>query len=232
MTPPFEDLVEHDAPRVLGALVRRYGYVPECEDALQDALIAAVTQWPKEGIPADPRAWLVTVARRRLIDHTRSSAARRHREASHLEDLSATADPGGAAHPPQGDDTLTSLLLCADPALSQASQVALTLRVVPELTTAQIAAAFLVPERTMGQRISRAKATLRGAGVDFRNQDLTGSERLSAVRHVLYLIFNEGYTCSSGDALADRRLSEEGIRLTRQLRSATPATPRRQGFSP
>lgn len=216
----LEDVVEHDAPRVLGALVRRYGSVHECEDALQDALIAAITQWPDEGIPADPRAWLLTVARRRLIDNTRSSASRRQREDNRLVNTPTTADLNEAVSG-VGDDTLTSLLLCADPALSKSSQVALTLRVVAGLTTAQIAAAFLVPERTMGQRISRAKSALRQARIDFREQNLASAERLSAAGHVLYLIFNEGYTCSSGDTLADRGLVEEGIRLTRKLHSAT-----------
>lgn len=221
MTHRLEDVVSHDAPLVLGALVRRYGCVPDCEDALQEALVAAMTQWPDEGIPDDPRAWLMTVARRRLIDHTRSSAARTDREVGRLADLPVGGDHGDTSRP-GGDDTLTCLLLCADPVLSPTSQVALTLRIVAGLTTAQIAAAFLVPERTMGQRISRAKATLREAGVDFRDESFAPRERLPAVRHVLYLIFNEGYTRSSGDTLADRRLAEEGIRLARQLRSATP----------
>lgn len=217
----FQDVVAHDAPRVLGALVRRYGGVPECEDALQDALVAAWTQWPVDGIPAEPRAWLMTVARRRLIDQARSSASRRSREAGRIADLPRSHDPFDDLTG-TGEDSLTCLLLCADPALSPGSRVALTLRVVAGLTTAQIAAAFLVPETTMGQRISRAKATLRDAGVDFGDDDLATPQRLSAARHVVYLIFNEGYTCSSGDALADPRLAEEGIRLARQLHGAMP----------
>ncbi|MEO7587713.1 MAG: DUF6596 domain-containing protein [Arachnia sp.] len=225
----FEDVVARDAPRVLGALVRRYGSVADCEDAVQLALMAALQQWPLEGTPTDPRAWLMTVARRRLVDDVRSSTARKDRESLHLAGVSWTTDPFDGASP-AGDDTLSCLLLCSNPALSRASQVALTLRVVSGLTTAQIASAFFVPESTMGQRISRAKNTLRKAGVDFRDDNRATDERLSAVRHILYLVFNEGYTSSGGQALLDVGLASEAIRLTRQLLRTAPGDSETMGL--
>jgi RNA polymerase sigma factor (sigma-70 family) len=215
-----------ETPYVLAALLRRSGDFEACEDAVQEALLAAASQWPTEGVPDHPRGWLVRVASRRLIDHERSQAARSRRE---LEDAAlATVDAHlvesatGQALPP-GDDTLQLLLLCAQPVLSDASRVALTLRAVGGLTTAQVAAGFLVPEATMAQRISRAKSTLRAAGARF--EPVTPADlpdRLHAVRHVLYLTFNEGYARSSGATLVDPALAAEAIRLTERLHRAVP----------
>lgn len=202
MTGPdgIEDLLRTYAPQVLGVLVRRYGTFDTCEDAVQEALIAAARQWPEEGVPDNPRGWLVTVAARRLVDQVRSEAARRRREdslalatpASELLAHAADEEPGT-----DRDDSLSLLFLCCHPELSPPSRVALTLRAVGGLTTGQIAAAFLVPESTMAQRISRAKQTIREAGGSLSlppGEDRTA--RLAEVRHVLYLIFNEGYTAS------------------------------------
>jgi RNA polymerase sigma factor (sigma-70 family) len=200
------------APRALSALVRRHGRASfdECEEAVQEALLAASVQWPREGLPASPSAWLIAVASRRLVDVARSEAARRRREAE-VAEPEAFLDEGS-----ERDDTLTLLFLCCHPSLSPPSQLALTLRAVGGLTTAEIAAAFLVDEATMAQRISRAKARVRGA-------EFTASlERLDVVMHVLYLLFNEGYTATSGEALARVELSREAIRLVRMLRRLLP----------
>ena len=219
-----EDVWRREAPHVLAALLRRSGDFESCEDAVQEALIAASVQWPAEGLPDNPRGWLIRVASRRLIDHQRSQTARTRRE---LEAAAYAPDPAGAEPaadaPPDDDDTVQMLLLCAHPALSESSQVALTLRAVAGLTTAQIAAGFLVPEATMAQRISRAKATLRGAGARFEAptpDDLPG--RLHAVRHVLYLAFNEGYATSGGANLIDADLAAEAIRVTERLHRSLP----------
>ncbi len=207
----LEDQLRELAPQVLGVLVRRHRRFEECEDAVQEALLAAATQWPEEGVPDHPKAWLVTVAERRAIDLIRSEHARRRRE-----DAVAAEPP--PPHAPATDDTLTLLALCCHPRLSPASQVALTLRAVGGLTTAQIARAFLVPEATMAQRISRAKQQLRGA--EFGSPREPG--RMRAVLHVLYLIFNEGYTASEGPELQDAQLTREAIRLARQVRRLAP----------
>ena len=214
----IEDLLRELAPQVLATLVRRYGDFGTCEDATQEALLAAALQWPAAGTPANPRGWLTTVASRRWIERWRQEAARRRRE----ETAAALAppDPGPG---PAADDTLTLLLLCCHPSLTQASQVALTLRAVGGLTTAEIARAFLVPEATVAQRISRAKQRIRASGAEFRlPSEAERAERLGAVLQVLYLIFNEGYTASSGPALARVELSGEAIRLTRQLHRLLP----------
>jgi RNA polymerase sigma factor (sigma-70 family) len=215
-----EPLLRDLAPRVLGALVRRYRSFDECEDAVQEALLAAARQWPREGLPENPEGWLVAVASRRLVDEVRSDVARRRREEGAAavaladERTQAPADEPTRDH----DDTLTLLLLCSHPALSPASQIALTLRAVGGLTTAEIAHAFLVPEATMAQRISRAKSTLKASGVPFGPPPAEERDaRLAVVRHVLYLIFNEGYTASSGDELARVELTSEAIRLARLL---------------
>ncbi|WP_448811142.1 RNA polymerase sigma factor [Agromyces bauzanensis] len=205
------------APSALAVLVRRYGDFAACEDAVQEALIAASAQWPRDGVPDSPRAWLVQVAARRYIDQVRSDAARRRRE-SRAAELEPPPAPVPAA-----DDTLTLFLLCCHPALTPLAQVALTLRAVGGLTTAEIARALLVPEATVAQRISRAKARIRTSGEDFRMpraDELVA--RLAALRHVLYLIFTEGHTASSGDRLARVDLSAEAIRLARQLHAAAP----------
>jgi RNA polymerase sigma factor (sigma-70 family) len=224
----FDDAVRELAPQVLGQLVRRYGQFDACEDAVQEALLAAATQWPVEGVPDNPRAWLVTVAGRRLTDQFRSDAARRQREAAvyalePLAGLAGPAEPAGAGVPEQ-DDTLTLLVLCCHPALSPSSQVALTLRAVGGLSTGQIARAFLVPEPTMGQRISRAKQKIKAAGATFTlPPEPERAERLLVVCQVLYLIFNEGYTATSGDSLDRPDLTAEAIRLTRALHRLRPA---------
>lgn len=209
-------LLRELAPQVLGVLVRRYGQFDACEDAIQEAMLQAVTQWPADGMPASPRGWLVTVASRRLIDEVRSEQARRRRE---LE-LAADAAPPNAA---DTDDSLTLLFLCCHPVLSGPSQIALTLRAVGGLTTAQIAAAFLVPEATMAQRISRAKQAIRDAGARFAMPAPAERDaRLRIVLHVLYLIFNEGYAVTIGPDLTAPRLSAEAIRLTRWLHRLLP----------
>jgi RNA polymerase sigma factor (sigma-70 family) len=221
-----ENLLRELAPQVLGALVRRYGQFHLCEDASQEALLAAALQWPAEGCPENPRGWLITVASRRLMDQVRGEQSRRHRE-----DLIAVATPPaellGApadAEPLDRDDSLALLFGCCHPQLSAPSQIALTLRAVGGLSTAQIAAAFGVPEATMAQRISRAKQTIREFGLVMLA--LPGGterdERLGAVLHVLYLVFNEGYTATDGDELTVPVLSEEAIRLTRWLHRLLP----------
>jgi len=212
-----EPLLRELAPQVLGILVRRYGGFDICEDAVQDAMIAAVTQWPADGMPDNPRGWLLTVASRRRGELWRSEAARRRRE----ENVAAMTPPD--PEPVSGvDDTLRLFFLCCHPALTQASQVALTLRAVGGLTTTEIARAFLVPESTIGQRISRAKKTIKGTDFTLPPPDEQES-RLAAVLHVLYLIFNEGYTATSGETLHRVELSSEAIRLTRQLSNQLPA---------
>ncbi|MFK0290688.1 RNA polymerase sigma factor [Streptomyces sp. NPDC090442] len=212
----LEDLLRGLTPQVLGALVRRYGRFEGCEDAVQEAVLAAAVQWPAEGVPGNPRGWLVTVASRRLVDQVRSDHARREREF-------ATADEVVPREVPDTDDTLVLLFLCCHPSLTAASQTALTLRAVGGLTTAEIARAFLVPEATMAARISRAKQRIRAAGSAFALP--TGAareERLRVVLHVLYLVFNEGYTASSGRALHRPDLAHEAIRLTRMVRAQLP----------
>jgi len=212
-----EDLLRELAPRVLGTLVRRHGQFDACEDAVQEALLAAALQWPTQGVPDRPRAWLVTVAGRALVDGWRADSARRRRETAAALDQVELPDADGT------DDTLTLLFLCCHPALSPPAQLALTLRAVGGLTTAQIAAAFLVPEATMAKRISRAKQHIRDAGARFElPPQPQRTERLAVVLQVLYLIFNEGYTTSSGPALHRADLTAEAIRLTRLLRRLLP----------
>lgn len=217
-----EDVLREAGPHVLAALVRRHGQFDACEDAVQEALLAAATQWPVEGVPADPRAWLATVARRRLTDAWRSDSARRVREAAVARDPAARRTaPGPDDEPPSHDDTLTLLFLCCHPALTPASQVALTLRAVGGLTTAEIAAAHLVPEATMAQRISRAKRTVRGEPFTLPSA-AERPARVAAVREVLYLVFTEGYTASGGSELVRVDLTSEAIRLTRLLHALLP----------
>jgi RNA polymerase sigma factor (sigma-70 family) len=215
-------------PEVLGALVRRYGHFDACEDAVQEALVAAAAQWPTEGWPSNPRGWLVTVASRRLTDQLRSDAARRRRE--ELDAARTPPPPAGGdaaldldARGPVGDDTLTLLFLCCHPALSPGSQVALTLRAVGGLSTAEIARAFLVPEATMAQRISRAKQRIKAAGAGFElPPPAERAQRLGVVLQVLYLVFNEGYTATSGTRLVRAELTAEAIRLVRELHRLVP----------
>jgi RNA polymerase sigma factor (sigma-70 family) len=211
-----EDLLREVAPQALGSLVRRYGAFDAAEDAVQEALIAASARWPVDGTPDNPLGWLTTVASRRLVDEWRSESARRRRE-----ERAATLDP---AEPiADRDDTLTLVFLCCHPALSAPSRIALTLRAVGGLTTAEIASAFLVPEATMAQRISRAKATIAQSGARFElPSEPDRDERLASVLQVLYLIFNEGYTASSGDVLQRTDLTAEAIRLARMLHDLLP----------
>ena len=213
-----EDLLRELAPQVLGALVRRHGQFDACEDAVQEALLVASQRWPVDGVPENPRSWLLTVANRRLVDAFRSESARRRREAADV--VLRPVDPEAL---PDRDDTLALLFMCCHPSLSPPSQLALTLRAVGGLSTAAIANAFLVPEATMAQRISRAKQTIRGSGARF---DLPPpgerAERLRVVLHVLYLMFNEGYTASAGPSLRRGDLTVEAIRLTRMLHDVLP----------
>jgi RNA polymerase sigma factor (sigma-70 family) len=220
-----EDLLRRLAPQVLGALVRRYGNFDLAEDAVQEALLAAASQWPEQGIPENPRGWLITVAARRLADELRSDQARRRREerAAAQVPLDERFEPALGAEDREEDDTLTLLFLSSHPSLSPASQLALTLRAVGGLTTAEIARAFLVPEATIAQRISRAKQSIKASGIPFAPPpEPERAERLQVVLHVLYLIFNEGYTASSGADLQRRELTSEAIRLTREVHRLLP----------
>ncbi|MEU5883050.1 sigma-70 family RNA polymerase sigma factor [Spirillospora sp. NPDC047279] len=219
-----EDLLRRLAPRVLAALVRRHGHFESAEDAVQEALLAAATRWPEDGVPDRPDAWLIRVASRRLADLLRSEEAGRRRE----ERVAATTPRdellAPAADEDRGDDTLTLLLLCCHPSLTPPSRIALTLRAVGGLTTAEIARAFLVPEATMAQRISRAKRRVRASGARFNlPPEPERAERLRSVLHVLYLIFNEGYTATSGADLRRGDLTREAIRLTRTVHDLLPA---------
>jgi RNA polymerase sigma factor (sigma-70 family) len=227
--PDIGELLRELAPQVLGALVRRYGEFGACEDAVQEAMLEAVASWPASGVPESPKGWLVTVASRRLIDEVRGEHARRRREQDHAVASAPLEQPPGPG--PDHDDSLTLLFLCCHPALSGPSQVALTLRAVGGLSTAQIAAAFLVPEATMAQRISRAKQAIAASGARF---ELPGPaerpERLRIVLHVLYLIFNEGYAATAGAGLTAPELSGEAIRLTRWLHRLLPQDPEITGL--
>ncbi|NUK35256.1 sigma-70 family RNA polymerase sigma factor [Streptomyces lunaelactis] len=219
-----EDLLRSHAPQVLGALVRRYGHFDLAEDSVQEALLAAAQQWPEQGLPDNPRGWLIKVASRRLTEALRSDEARRRREETVIQLTprdAFTAPAPGESRAPSEDDTLTLLFLCCHPELTAAAQIALTLRAVGGLTTAEIARAHLVPEATMAQRISRAKQKVKG--VPFR-QPVTEDrdQRLAAVLQVLYLIFNEGYTATSGRDLHRADLAREAIRLTRAVRRLLP----------
>jgi len=218
-----EDLLRELAPQVLGIVVRRFHDFAAAEDAVQEASLAAAMQWPREGIPANPRAWLTQVAFRRMADHIRSESARRRRESEVALEAANTTEPTVVETAPQEDDTLALLFMCCHPALTPASAIALTLRAVGGLTTAEIARAFLVPEATMAQRISRAKQSVKNSGIPF--QPPTSEERarrLRAVLHVLYLIFNEGYTSSAGPDLRRDDLSHEAMRLTRIVHRLQP----------
>jgi RNA polymerase sigma factor (sigma-70 family) len=216
--PRIEGLLRELAPRALGTLVRRYGRFDTCEDAVQEALLAAALQWTQEGIPDSPRSWLVTVASRRLVDEWRSESARRRREET-TDALELT----GQGQSSDQDDTLTLLFLCCHPSLSVPSQLALTLRAAGGLTTAEIANAFLVPEATMAQRISRAKQSIKSSGIRFDlPPESQRADRLRVVLQVLYLVFNEGYTTSSGPALHRADLTTEAIRLARLLLGLLP----------
>jgi RNA polymerase sigma factor (sigma-70 family) len=221
-----DDLLRELAPQVVGVLTRRFGDFGAAEDAVQEALLAAAVQWPAEGIPGSPRGWLIQVASRRMTEQVRSEQARRRREDLVARQVPAdrrTAHPADIEDAPDRDDTLTVLFLCCHPALSPASAIALTLRCVGGLTTAEIARAFMVPETTMAQRISRAKQRIRATGTEFRMpDDRDWPWRLAAVLHVLYLIFSEGHTSTSGPDLQRVELSAEAIRLARATHRLLP----------
>ncbi len=221
-----EDLLRELAPRVLGALVRRYGDFADCEDAVQEALLAAATSWPAEGQPDNPLGWLIRAASRRLANHYRGDAARRRRE-----ELAASWSRTPPEPAPGRDDTLILMFMCCHPSLTPASAIPLTLRAVGGLATREIAAAFLVPEATMAQRISRAKARIKASGEPFTLPPPDQRpQRLRSVLHVLYLLFNEGYTTSSGASLSRTDLSGEAIRLARITRAAVPGDPEAAGL--
>jgi RNA polymerase sigma factor (sigma-70 family) len=228
MTPaPVEDVWRQCSPHVLAALVRRYGDFDTAEDAVGEALLAAARQWPVDGVPDNPRGWLIRVASRRLIDQWRSDRARTERERAtfqHTPPQEWLVPPADADDPGGRDDSLALLLLCCHPAINQPAQIALTLRAVAGLSTAQIARAFLVPEATMAQRISRAKSRLREVGARFTTPPAEQlPDRVAAVAHVLYLIFTEGHTATTGAGLTDVSLATEAIRLARQLHRYLPA---------
>ena len=220
-----EGLLRRLAPQVLGAVARRYGHFDTAEDAAQEVLIAAALQWPKDGIPDNPRGWLITVASRRLTDLLRSEQARQRREDTVARWILPDQRLAPAADRPasESDDTLILLFLCCHSSLSPASQIALTLRAVGGLTTAEVARAFLVPEATMARRISRAKQRIQDSGIPFGTPSgAERTERLGAVLHVLYLIFNEGYASTSGPSLQRGELSAEAIRLARMVHRLLP----------
>jgi RNA polymerase sigma factor (sigma-70 family) len=217
-----EQLLRDLAPQVLGAVIRRFRDFADAEDAVQEALVAAALQWPREGVPDNPRAWLIQVASRRMTDYLRSEIARRRRETAAAQP--DYVEPAAALdNDTDRDDTLILLIMCCHAALTPPSAIALTLRAVGGLTTAEIARAFLVPEATMAQRISRAKQSIKASGVPFRMPtEQERAQRLHAVSHVLYLIFNEGYTSSGGPDLQRLELSREAIRLTRAVQKLLP----------
>jgi RNA polymerase sigma factor (sigma-70 family) len=218
-----EHLLRELAPQVLGIVIRRFHDFADAEDAVQEALLAAALQWPKEGTPDNPRAWLIQVACRRMTDHLRSELARRRRETAVAMELDYLAPAAEMDSHVEQDDTLILLFMCCHPALSGPSAIALTLRAVGGLTTAEIANAFLVPEATMAQRISRAKQSIKSSGLPFRlPTDQERTQRLGAVLHVLYLIFNEGYVASVGPQVQRLELSGEAIRLARALHNLIP----------
>jgi RNA polymerase sigma factor (sigma-70 family) len=221
-----EHLLRDLAPQVLGILTRRYGDFSAAEDAVQEALLVAATRWPTEGVPDNPRAWLIQVGARRVADQLRAEVARRRREttlAQETPDDEQLVPAADSDHQPEKEDTLLLLFMCCHPALTRTSAIALTLRAVAGLSTAEVAHAFLVPEATMAQRISRAKQLIKKSGIGFQMPTLTErDERVAAVLHVLYLIFNEGYASSSGESLQRVDLSSEAIRLARAVQRLLP----------
>ena len=227
----FEYLLRDLAPQVLGSVIRRFHDFAAAEDAVQEAMLAAAMQWPHEGVPENPRGWLIQVAARRMTDYLRSEGARRRREAKAAIEPDELAPAMHLEDDTDQDDTLTLFFMCCHPSLTPSSAIALTLRAVGGLTTAEIASAFLVPEATMAQRISRAKHTIKASGVPFQlPTSEERAERLRSVLRVLYLIFNEGYTASTGPNLQRLELSREAIRLTRSIHAALPQDPEIAGL--
>ena len=229
MTNDTEQLLRDLAPQVLGATMRRFGDFAAAEDAVQEALIAAATQWPREGMPDNPRGWLIQVASRRMTDYIRAESARRRRESDAAQQVDERVE--AIEHDVEQDDTLILLFMCCHEALTSSSAIALTLRAVGGLTTAEIARAYFVPEATMAQRISRAKSTIKASGIPF-GLPSSGEQnaRLRSVLHVLYLIFNEGYTSSDGAQLQRSDLAREAIRLTRAVHRSLPGEGEIQGL--
>jgi RNA polymerase sigma factor (sigma-70 family) len=222
-SPVPEHLLREWTPQVLGAIVRRFRDFAAAEDAVQEALLAATLQWPEQGIPDNPRAWLIQVAARRMTDQVRSAASRRRRESEVLDTQEVSAAPEIVESDLERDDTLPLLFMCCHPELTAPSAIALTLRAVGGLTTTEIAKAFFVPESTMAQRITRAKQTIKQSGVPFHVPSQAEQARvLKSVLHVLYLIFNEGYASSSGPELQRTELSQEAIRLARITHKLLP----------
>ena len=220
---PIEHLLRELAPQVLGVVARRFRDFSSAEDAVQEAMLAAFKQWPQEGIPENPRGWLIKVSLRRMTDTMRSEMARRQRETAMATEEVPTIEPAELETDMDPEDTLVLLFMCCHPALSTPSAVALTLRAVGGLTTAEIANAFMVPEATMAQRISRAKQSIKASKVPFRlPAPQERRERLPAVLHALYLIFSEGYASSIGAHLQRLDLAREAIRLTRSARALLP----------
>jgi len=218
-----EHLLRELAPQVLGAIIRRFRDFSAAEDAVQEALLAAAVQWPRECLPENPRAWVIQVAARRMVDHIREEVARRSRESEAAQEADTIASPSEIGSDTDQEDTLVLLFMCCHPALTVSSAIALTLRAVGGLTTAEIAKAFLVPEATMAQRISRAKQSILSSGVPFRMPTPEErAQRLRAVMHVLYLMFNEGYVATAGSQLQRLDLTTEAIRLTRMLHKLLP----------
>src|SRR5256886_3866542 len=227
MTKPWDTtsahLLRELAPQVLGSVARRFRDFSSAEDAVQEAMIAAFTQWPQEGVPENPRGWLIQVAFRRMADQVRSEIARRQRETAVAKDVETMAPVDEIESDMDPDETLILLFMCCHPALTSSSAIALTLRAVGGLTTAEIANAFLVPEATMAQRISRAKQSIKASGLRFNfPPEPERADRLRVVLHVLYLVFNEGYTTSSGPRLQRADLTTEAIRLARILYQLMP----------
>jgi RNA polymerase sigma factor (sigma-70 family) len=226
----IEGLLRDAAPRALAAVAHRFGDFADAEDALQEAMIDGARQWPAQGVPESPTGWLIHVASRRMTDRIRSEAARRDREGAVAGEALPVA-PDAPAEAREADDTLLLMFMCCHPALTPASAIALTLRAVAGLTTAEIAAAFLVPEQTMAQRISRAKKTIKDSREPFRMPSAEErSERLRSVLRVVYLIFNEGYAVSAGAELARADLAVEAIRLGRIVHLAVPSDPEATGL--
>jgi RNA polymerase sigma factor (sigma-70 family) len=220
---PIEHVLRELTPQVLGTVVRRFHDFAAAEDAVQEASLAAAMQWPREGRPDNPRAWLTQVAFRRMADHIRRESARRLRESEAVLEVSHTPASTGIEAAPEEDDTLVLLFMCCHPVLTPASAIALTLRAVGGLTTAEIAHAFLVPEATMAQRISRAKQSIKNSSIPFQTPTTEErAQRLRALLHVLYLIFNEGYTSSAGPDLRRADLSHEAVRLARIVHHMEP----------
>ena len=231
--PEIEDLLRRLAPQVLGPVVRRYGNFDLAEDATQEALAAAAVSWPQDGLPGNPRGWLITVASRRLTDLLRSEQARQRREETVARWALTERSASRADEPARATPTTRSCCccMCCHPSLSVASQMALTLRAVGGLTAAEIARALLGSEQTVTRRITRAKRSIKVSGVPFAlpAQDEMGG-RLEAVLRVLYLIFNEGYSSTAGTALVRVDLAEEATRLVRALHETRPDDPEVAGL--